>query len=220
MPTPNSANSSSATRYELPPEGISLLGYVVRRMHKTSRLQAAGALLAQQLFAEALAQIAQYAAGASSSYGPAYYQPRFNRAGESVAEADPHTGALVDARLEAERPHLRISYTASLPALGKFSGMEEITGTTVSLFGLGMPAPSRFEFESADGSYSARLSGLIVSELLPGFLRQSRIRAHGSLQLEDNMDNRGKLVLRRNGSSDASITRADGSCHTLAVAWA
>ncbi|MQC24814.1 MAG: hypothetical protein DWG81_02575, partial [Chloroflexi bacterium] len=211
MPMPNSANSSSATRYELPPEGISLLGYVVRRMHKTSRLQAAGALLAQQLFAEALAQIAQYAAGASSSYGPAYYQPRFNRAGESVAEADPHTGVLVDARLEAERPHLRISYTASLPALGKFSGMEEITGTTVSLFGLGMPAPSRFEFESADGSYSARLSGLIVSELLPGFLRQSRIRAHGSLQLEDNMDNRGKLVLRRNGSSDASITRADGS---------
>ena len=217
---PNSANSSSATRYELPPEGISLLGYVVRRMHKTSRLQAAGALLAQQLFAEALAQIAQYAAGASSSYGPAYYQPRFNRAGESVAEADPHTGVLVDARLEAERPHLRISYTASLPALGKFSGMEEITGTTVSLFGLGMPAPSRFEFESADGSYSARLSGLIVSELLPGFLRQSRIRAHGSLQLEDNMDNRGKLVLRRNGSSDASITRADGSRHMLAVAWA
>ena len=217
---PNSANSSSATRYELPPEGISLLGYVVRRMHKTSRLQAASALLAQQLFAEALAQIAQYAAGASSSYGPAYYQPRFNRAGETVAEADPHTGALVDARLEAERPHLRISYTASLPALGKFSGMEEITGTTVSLFGLGMPAPSHFEFESADGSYSARLSGLIVSELLPGFLRQSRIRAHGSLQLEDNMDNRGKLVLRRNGSSDASITRADGSCHTLGVAWA
>ena len=46
------------------------------------------------------------------------------------------------------------------------------------------------------------------------------IRAHGSLQLEDNMDNRGKLVLRRNGSSDASITRADGSCHTLGVAWA
>ena len=217
---PTALNTSSATRYELPPEGISLLGYVVRRMHKTSRLQAAGALLAQHLYAEALAQIAQYAAGASSSYGPAYYQPRFNRAGESVAEADPQTGALVNARLEAERPHLRIAYAASLPALGEFSGTEEITGTTVSLFGLGMPAPSRFEFQSADGSYSARLSGIIVSELLPGFLRQSRIRAHGSLQLEDNMHNRGKLVLRRNGSSEASIGRADGSRHTLAVAWA
>ena len=90
----------------------------------------------------------------------------------------------------------------------------------MSLFGLGLPAPSRFEFESADGSYSARLSGLIVSELLPGFLRQSRIRAHGSMQLEDNMDNRGTLVLRRNVSSEASIGRADGSRHTLAVAWA
>ena len=26
------------TRYELPPEGISLLGYIVRRMHKTEWL--------------------------------------------------------------------------------------------------------------------------------------------------------------------------------------
>ncbi len=32
------------TRYELPPEGISLLGYIVRRMHKTEWLTEVPAL--------------------------------------------------------------------------------------------------------------------------------------------------------------------------------
>mgnify|MGYP000668019971 CR=1 FL=1 len=35
-------------RYELPPEGITLLGYVVRRMHKTEWLVKASEMLANK----------------------------------------------------------------------------------------------------------------------------------------------------------------------------
>ena len=35
-------------RYELPPEGITLLGYVVRRMHKTEWLVKASEMLANE----------------------------------------------------------------------------------------------------------------------------------------------------------------------------
>jgi len=37
--------ATSNTRYELPPGGITLLGYVVRRMHKTALLLPASEML-------------------------------------------------------------------------------------------------------------------------------------------------------------------------------
>ena len=76
-----------------------------------------------------------------------------------------------------------------------FSGDEDITGTTVSLRGLGMPAPSKFQFRS-DG-YEANLTGILTSELAFSFIRGTRIRAYGFLNFNDNAGNTGNLNLER-----------------------
>ena len=184
------------TRYELPPAGITLLGYVVRRMHKTQWLMSIPALLAENKSSEALAQVAMYAVTSSTSFGPAYYQPQFNSVGAQVSEADPITGAMVTAKLISTSPHYLISYTAAMPNGDVFSGSEEITGTTVGLRGLGMPAPSKFNFKS--GEYSANLTGILTSELALSLIGRTRIRAYGFLNFNDNANNSGKLSIDRN----------------------
>ncbi len=183
-------------RYELPPAGITLLGYVVRRMHKTQWLMSVPALLAENKSSEALAQVAMYAVTSSTSFGPAYYQPQFNSKGEEVSEADPQTGAMVTAKLISTSPHYLISYAAAMPNGDVFSGSEEITGTTVGLRGLGMPAPSKFNFKS--GGYSADLAGILTSELALSLIGRTRIRAYGFLNFNDNANNSGKLSIDRN----------------------
>ena len=210
----------SNTRYELPPDGVTLVGYVVRRMHKTVLLAPVPALVGSGQTAEALAQVALYAAGASASFGPAFYQPEFNPVGDEIAELDPATGAVVTARLESRSPHYRISYSVEMPDGSQFSGSEEITGTTVSLRGLGMPAPSLFKYNAAGGMYAARLTGLITSELIPGFISRSRIRARGALDLQDDTGNTGKLELARNGQARVSVTGPDGSVITRHMSFA
>ncbi len=185
------------TRYELPPEGITLLGYIVRRMHKTSWLTPIKDLLAQGKTADVLARIAMYAVAASTSYGPAYYQPRFNAVGERISLPDPDTGATVWAELKSASPTYKISYAACLPNGDIFSGDEDITGTTVGLRGLGMPAPSKFHFRS--DAYEADLVGILTSELALSFLRGTRIRAYGFLNFNDNAGNAGKLTFDRAG---------------------
>ena len=186
----------NTTRYELPSSGITLLGYVVRRMHKTQWLTSIPALLAENKSSEALAKVAMYAVTSSTSFGPAYYQPQFNSKGEEVSEADPQTGAMVTAKLISTSPHYLISYTAVMPNGDVFSGSEEITGTTVGLRGLGMPAPSKFNFKSGD--YTAELTGLLTSELALSLIGRTRIRAYGFLNFNDNANNRGKLSIDRN----------------------
>ena len=186
----------NTTRYELPPSGITLLGYVVRRMHKTQWLTSIPALLAENKSSESLAKVAMYAVTSSTSFGPAYYQPQFNSKGEEVSEADPITGAMVTAKLISTSPHYLISYTAAMPNGDLFSGSEEITGTTVGLRGLGMPAPSKFNFKS--GGYSADLTGILTSELALSLIGRTRIRAYGFLNFNDNANNSGKLSIDRN----------------------
>ena len=188
--------SDLTTRYELPPSGITLLGYVVRRMHKTQWLTSIPALLTDNKTSEALAKVAMYAVTSSTSFGPAYYQPQFNSKGEEVSEADPQTGAMVTAKLISTSPHYLISYTAAMPNGDVFSGSEEITGTTVGLRGLGMPAPSKFNFKS--GEYSANLTGILTSELALSLIGRTRIRAYGFLNFNDNANNSGKLSIDRN----------------------
>jgi hypothetical protein len=183
------------TRYELPPEGISLIGYVVRRMHKTAWLTPIQDLLAQGKPADALARVAMYAVDASTSFGAAYYQPRFNAVGERISEPDPETSAAVWAELKSSSPTYKISYAATLPNGDIFSGDEDITGTTVGLRGLGMPAPSKFHFRS--NAYEANLTGILTSELALSFFRGTRIRAYGFLNFNDNAGNSGKLTLTR-----------------------
>lgn len=212
----------SNTRYELPPNGITLVGYVVRRMHKTVLLAPVPALVGSGQTAEALAQVALYAAGASATFGPAYYQPEFNPVGDVIAEPDPVTGAVITAKLETRSPHYRISYSVEMPDGSRFSGSEEITGTTVSLRGLGMPAPSLFKYNAAGGAYAAKLAGLITSELIPGIIGRSRIRAHGALDLQDDTGNTGKVELARNGQVRVSVNRPDGDVviHNMSFAGA
>jgi hypothetical protein len=186
-----------STRYELPPERTSLLGYIVRRMHKTEILAPVPTLLAQGSSVKALEQIALYATVSSTSFGQAYYQPTFNSTGEAVTENDPITGASVTARLDSRSPHYHISYEAVMPNGDTFLGSEEITGTTVGLRGLGMPAPSRFSFTS--GEYTAELVGVLTSELAISLLGRTRIRAFGFLNFNDNQGNTGRLDLNRQG---------------------
>ncbi len=192
-------------RYELPPEGQSLLGYVVRRMHKTEWLVPVAGLIASGDSAKALERIAVYAIAASTSFGRAFYQPAFNAVGETQSEPDPATGALVTARLEARDPHYRISYTAQMPDGSTFSGSEEITGTTVGLKGLGMPAPARFLFRL--GTYEAELTGVITSELALSLFGNTRIRAYGFLNVRDNTGNSGKITVQRDGSVNLELNR-------------
>jgi len=192
-------------RYELPPEGITLLGYIVRRMHKTAWLAPVQEMLAQGQSVKALEYIATYTAASSTSYGRAYYQPNFNATGDSVSEQDPTTGAEVTARLDSRSPHYQISYDVIMPNGDSFKGNEEITGTTVGLRGLGMPAPSRFTFTS--GEYKAEITGIITSELVLSLLGRTRIRAYGLLNFKDNAGNTGRLELKRDGSLTITINR-------------
>ena len=196
-------NPAGISRYELPPDGTSLLGYIVRRMHKTAWLAPVPELLAQGKSAKALEHIAIYTVASSTSYGRAYYQPSFNATGDSVTEPDPATNAEVTARLDSRTPHYHISYDVIMPNGDTFQGKEEITGTTVGLRGLGMPAPSRFTFTS--GEYMAELTGIITSELALSLVGRTRIRAYGSLNFKDNAGNTGRLELKRDASLEITI---------------
>jgi len=190
-------------RYELPPAGITLLGYIVRRMHKTLLLNNVSELISKDKAGDALEQIALYTVASSTSFGRAHYQPHFNSVGEEISEADPGTGAMVRARLEASSPTYQISYSAIMPNGDTFSGREEITGTTVSLRGLGMPAPSKFSFKS--GNYTTELVGILTSELALSLIGRTRIRAYGSLKIKDSVGNKGDVELDRQGRINISI---------------
>ena len=204
---------TDTTRYELPREGITLLGYIVRRMHKTEMLAAALKHLEAGNSEGALRQVALYAAAASTSYGPAYYQPEFNSTGAEVMEPDPATGWMVSARLESRSPHYRISYRVDLPEGAVFSGSETITGTTVGLRGLGMPAPSTFSLRA--GAYSADLVGLITSELALSLFGNTRIRAYGYMDANDNRANRARVELSRAGDVTLKLNEARRESHSL-----
>ncbi len=205
-------------RYELPPEGITLLGYIVRRMHKTEWLAKVPAELTEGQTTKALEYAAVYAATSSTSFGRAYYQPQFNRAGDTVTEADPLTGAMITATLNSTSPHYDISYQAVMPNGDIFQGSETITGTTVGLRGLGMPAPSKFTFTS--GNYTAEFNGIITSELALSLLRSTRIRAYGFLDIKDNKGNTGRLELNRAGDISVRINEQPDAHHSIAkITW-
>lgn len=206
------------TRYELPPEGITLLGYIVRRMHKTEWLVKASALLADGQTTMALEHAAVYAASSSTSYGRAHYQPQFNRTGEVISEADPVTGAIITAKLESTSPHYNISYEAMMSNRDIFRGSETITGTTIGIRGLGMPAPSKFTFTS--GNYTAEFSGILTSELALSLFGNTRIRAYGFLNLKDSAGNTGRLDINRAGDMTIQINTAPVTQHAITkITW-
>lgn len=183
------------TRYELPEGGISLLGYVVRRMHKTAWLTDIPNLVRSDDLGLALAHVGVYALVAATSYGRAYYQPWFDREGDRVTEPDPETGALVQAQVLATRPRLALRADVAMPDGATVSTSEEVLGTTVGLRGLGMPAPSIFSY-IGDG-WSASADGTITSELALSLLGGTRIRGYGELALRDSAGNRGTASIDR-----------------------
>jgi hypothetical protein len=196
--------SKTRMEYETPRGGITIGGYVARRLHKTVLLKSVPEFLKSDS-ARALAQIALYAAAASTSFGPAMYQPGSDPEGAAFETRDPETNARVVVTYEG---NLRLSYRVELDGVGVLSGVETITGTTVGLRGLGMPAPTTFKFAAAEGDYQADIMGIITSELAPG-LGNWRIRGFGALDLSDSAGNRGRLTLNRSGLVFVSITSSD-----------
>ena len=191
--------------YETPREGITIGGYVARRLHKTVLLKPVPALLKQDS-ARALAQLGIYAMAASTSFGPALYQPAWEPAGKVIETIDPETDARVTVTCE---DNLRFSYRIEMKNVGVLEGAETIKGTTVGLRGLGMPAPTTFQFSAEQSDYRAEMIGLITSELGPG-LRHWSIRGYGSLDVSDNRGNRGRLTLDRSGMIVVSLSSFDG----------
>jgi ligand-binding SRPBCC domain-containing protein len=204
-------NVNPPTDYELPEAGISLLGYVIRRMHKTELLRNVPQLVNCGRTDMALASLGTYGILAATSFGEARYQPSSNPAGTRLSEADPATGTVVEACLESASPHLRIAVSVTPVEGGVFTGSETILGTTVSLRGLGMPAPSAYEYRLPEPGYSARLAGTITSELSPRLLRSVQVRGFGSLDLEDSSGNTGRVSLDRSGRLHVAVSRPDGS---------
>ncbi len=185
----------SDTRYELPPERTTLLGYLCRRAHKTSILVEAEHLVEEDRGSELLVAVAHYCAAASVSYGRAYYQPRSSEVGDVHREPDPTTGVPVSAELLALTPAIVSRISAEGPAWSLVID-EQISGTTFGFGTLGMPAPSRFEFRA--GRYSAGAAGTITTELVP-LPGATRVRGHGLLDLSDSSGNRGTAALTKKG---------------------
>lgn len=196
--------SETRMNYETPRSGITIGGYVARRLHKTVLLKSVADLL-QDDSARALAQIAIYAAAASTSFGPALYQPGWDSVGTVIETVDPETQARVTVTCEGNS---RFSYRIEMKNVGVLSGVETISGTTVGLRGLGMPAPTTFKFVSEQGDYRAEIVGLMTSELGPG-LGRWKIRGFGSLDLSDNAGHRGRLTLGRSGLVFVAVTSSD-----------
>ena len=205
-------------RYELPPDGITLLGYIVRRMHKTELLDKAAEALQQNNTTAALEAAAIYAVASATSFGRAYYQPNFNRVGEVVRERDPQTSALVAAKLVNNSPAYQITYSAEMNNGDIFQGSETILGTTVGLRGLGMPAPSKFSFKSK--AYEAEFQGTLTSELALSLFGNTKIRGYGSLDFTDSHGNEGHLDLNRQGIVALKINDQPAITHTLVrILW-
>ncbi len=192
-------------RYETPPGGISLGEYVARRLHKTRLLTLVPNLVAHDS-AAALAQIGLYAVAGSTSFGPALYRPVKTTRWQVIDTTDPDTGARVRVVCEDEN---RFSFGIEMQGVGTLVGTEQTTGTTMSLHGLGMPTPCTFDFEAAEGDYTARLQGVITVELTPLVGRQ-RVRGFGALQMSDSAGNRGTVVMNRDGIVTTVITTPDG----------
>lgn len=192
-------------RYETPHGGITIGGYVARRLHKTTLLKPVPELLADDA-ARALAQLGLYAAAASTSFGLARYQPDSDAAGTVIESRDPETDARVVVTVGS---NLRFEFRVEMDGVGVLTGAEMITGTTVGWRGLGMPAPTTFAFRSERGGYRAEAKGLMTSELVPGF-GTWKIRGYGSFELWDDSGNRGKLTLERSGRIAISIRASDG----------
>ncbi len=201
---------SPFTRYELPRDGISMLGYMIRRLHKTAMLAGVERQLAAGEFAPALCQIATYAAATAGSYGSLYYEPRPDEVGAAITEMDPETGALVTATLLGRQPVDHYSGGVRLPDGSRCSGSEKGAESKINLRGWMLPADSHFTFLAADESYRAELAGVIVREIVPRLVGPWHMRTCATLELSDSAGNHGRLELQRNAQLSVTISGPTG----------
>ena len=193
-----------ATRYELPQEGISNLGYIVRRMHKTSSLNRVSELINVENFAQTLYQIALYVTSASSSFGKLYYQPDENQVGETVTEKDPATGAIISATFTQSEEMRQYQYMVQMPNGDIISGADNESESNISFRGWSFPSTSKYQFTSADESYHAEFEGEIMREVVPRVSGPWHGRAHGQMTMTDNHGNSGSVTL--NTSAEMVVT--------------
>src|SRR5512146_600874 len=113
-------SSESRMEYETPHGGITIGGYVARRLHKTSLLMPVAGLVESDR-ARALVQLALYAAAASTSFGAARYQPKSDTVGTVIETTDPETGARVTVTCERD---LQFSYCVEMKGIGVMAGSE------------------------------------------------------------------------------------------------
>ncbi|MFK7801542.1 MAG: hypothetical protein AB8G95_07930 [Anaerolineae bacterium] len=193
---------SSFIRYEFPPEGITTLGHVVRRMHKTVMLAEVEALLASDMYVDAMSRLSTYALAAAVSFGQLFYEPGQDRIGSSISEKDPDTGALVNATLMKASPQEHYSYVVQMPDGSRFQGSESSTEQNYSMTGWTLPADVHYEYVSADETWMAKLSGQVFREIVPRLVGPWQIRATANLTMSDSTDLCGSAELSR----DAKIT--------------
>jgi hypothetical protein len=201
------------TQYELPPEGISLLGYVVRRWHKTELLGQLPQLLAQGGETKqrlALLQVAHYAAASLVTFGSLFYEPVLDAVGSRRMEADPQTGAEVTAVLESIHP-AQVCYTeVALPWGGWVHGRETTQHNQVNLHGWIHSVTCDLDFYHPTPHFTSHIRGNLIREIVPRLAGPWHMRAHGTLELQDNAGHVGRLILRRDATATVLITNESG----------
>lgn len=202
---------SSFIRYEFPPEGITTLGHVVRRMHKTVMLAEVEALLASNKYVEAMSRLSTYAMAAAVSFGQLFYEPGQDHIGSSISEKDPDTGALVNATLMKACPQEHYSYVVQMPDGSRFQGTESSSEQNYSMTGWMLPAEVHYEYVSADETWMAKLSGQVFREIVPRLVGPWQIRATGNLSMSDSTDLSGNAVLSRDAKVMLNVNSATNS---------
>lgn len=193
---------SSFIRYEFPPEGITTLGHVVRRMQKTSMLSDVEELLQSNQIVEAMGRLTTYALAAAVSFGQLFYEPGQSNPGESISENDPETGALINATLMKLSPDEHYSYVVQMPDGSRFQGSETAVEQEYSASGWILPADVRYEYVSADETWMVSLTGQVFREIVPRLVGPWQMRATANLKMNDSTELEGTAFLSR----DAKVT--------------
>ena len=206
---------SNFIRYEFPPEGITHLGHVVRRMQKTSMLAEVEQLLKDNKVVEAMGKLSAYALAAAVSFGQLFYEPNEDRLGASITENDPDTGALINATLMKSSPKEHYAYVVQMPDGSRFQGNECATEQNYSMSGWVLPAEVRYEYVSADETWMVSLCGQVFREIVPRIMGPWQMRATANLKMNDSNGIAGSAFLSRDAKVTLDIKDEDFAMHEV-----
>lgn len=206
---------SNFIRYEFPPEGITTLGHVVRRMQKTSMLTEVEQLLKDNQVVEAMNRLTTYALAAAVSFGQLFYEPGQDRIGTSITENDPETGAVINATLMKLSPEDHYTYVVQMPDGSRFQGSEHATEQNYSMTGWVLPAEVKYEYVSADETWMVSLCGQVFREIVPRLAGPWQLRATASLKMNDSNDIEGTAFLSRDAKVTIDIESEEGVAHDI-----